>query len=486
MALYREDSTGFLCEFATHPGAGYTAVSAMPTDTLANRVNWYRTIDLHDLASDWHPSLQGGSEVAAPPGISGTGVNIMAWRYSSFEEPDGLPSLVLTHVTAARNAVGYNGQYRLSLTATANNGTAYLTPLSNVYNIKLTQNLRWIVSLYCSPNTSGEKTFSCLVKTANSGTVYELPFTTGATAGQWTRVYAELDLRADTSVGAMLGFKIASSGVRIDVDAIMIEELIGGVAAPSAYYAPISYIDGAQIVNGSITGTEIASATITASEIANLTITASQIANLTLTGSKIADATIDNAKISDLSANKLTAGTIDANTITVINLSATNITGGTLSVNRIAANSISGAKLTIGGVTTDNVASNAITYAISTNSPTEYSLLPTASWTNIWSITIPSVTANRGRIHYSVILNLSIPPVASATTVQMQIKVNNSVVRLAGHTAFASSSNQYASFCISHTDVSFSNSSIAFDLELYTPLAGTYWMGNGWVLETKR
>ena len=57
MALYRHNATGFLGEFASNPGAGYTAISAMPTDTVANRVTWWRTLDTYGQTSSWHPSV---------------------------------------------------------------------------------------------------------------------------------------------------------------------------------------------------------------------------------------------------------------------------------------------------------------------------------------------------------------------------------------------------------------------------------------------
>ncbi|AJH77257.1 hypothetical protein I6J17_07920 [Heyndrickxia coagulans] len=66
--------------------------------------------------------------------------------------------------------------------------------------------------------------------------------------------------------------------------------------------------------------------------------------------------TIDNAVIKDamiasMTANKLTAGTIDANVITVKNINASNITAGTLSADRIAARSIDASKLATGTIT---------------------------------------------------------------------------------------------------------------------------------------
>lgn len=56
MALYRENATGFVQEWASNPGAGYTAITVQPTDTLANRVAWWRDVDKGSQTSSWHPS----------------------------------------------------------------------------------------------------------------------------------------------------------------------------------------------------------------------------------------------------------------------------------------------------------------------------------------------------------------------------------------------------------------------------------------------
>ena len=62
MALYRENATGFIQEHASNPGAGYTLISNQPTDSITNRVNWWRAVDVGTQSSDWHPSLTGTAE----------------------------------------------------------------------------------------------------------------------------------------------------------------------------------------------------------------------------------------------------------------------------------------------------------------------------------------------------------------------------------------------------------------------------------------
>lgn len=425
MALYLQNSTGFLCEFATNPGAGYTAVSSQPTDTLTNRVNWWRDRDKGSQTSDWHPSLQGGSETPKPPGTAGSGVNIMAYRYSSFEEPDGLPSLYLTNITAARNATGYNGSYRLSLTSSAANGTAYLTPLSNVYNVKLTQNLRWIVSLYVAPYTSAAQSFNVLIKTSASGTVYTLPFTSGAVADTWTRVYAELDLRSDTSVGAQLGIQIASSGVRLDFDAIMIEELVGDTVEPSAYYAPISYIDGAQIVNGSITGTEIANATITGANIASATISGSNIGTATITGANIANATITGGNIQSatITGSNLVDATITGSKISSATITGSNIALATISGDRIQSSTITATNIASLTITASNIADLTITGGKIANATIDNAKISSLSASKLTAGTIDASTITVNNLNASNITagTLSITRIADASITSAKI-----------------------------------------------------------------
>lgn len=61
----------------------------------------------------------------------------------------------------------------------------------------------------------------------------------------------------------------------------------------------------------------------------------------------IENGVIDNAKIKTLSANKLTAGTIDAAKINVLNINAANITTGILNADRIGANSITATHINV-------------------------------------------------------------------------------------------------------------------------------------------
>jgi hypothetical protein len=109
----------------------------------------------------------------------------------------------------------------------------------------------------------------------------------------------------------------------------------------------------ASAISGTITASQIASVnatsiagTLTASQIASVsattitgTVSASQIGSVN--ASSITIGLIQNGQIQSVSASKLSAGTIDASVITVINLDASSITTGTFSANRIGAGTIS-------------------------------------------------------------------------------------------------------------------------------------------------
>lgn len=137
----------------------------------------------------------------------------------------------------------------------------------------------------------------------------------------------------------------------------------------------------ADIVNANITTVKIADANITTAKIADAQITNAKIgllavdtANIAVGAittalidvaaigtTQIADGSITDAKIVDLTASKLTAGTIDAADIDVINLNAVNITVGTINGTQIAPGAVNTANIATGAITTVLIAVGAIT-----------------------------------------------------------------------------------------------------------------------------
>lgn len=101
-------------------------------------------------------------------------------------------------------------------------------------------------------------------------------------------------------------------------------------------------------------------ATIDLSNIAVGTITDAMIANGAIGTAQIADGSITDAKIVGLTANKITAGTLDAGTIDVINLNAANITVGTINGKQIDGGAITTTHLKDDAVTSDKIAVSSI------------------------------------------------------------------------------------------------------------------------------
>jgi hypothetical protein len=147
-------------------------------------------------------------------------------------------------------------------------------------------------------------------------------------------------------IGTIKANKIVGLITAVQIENINASQIVGQINAGQIGTITASSITGqltasqiatvnASSVQGVLSSAQIG--TINASSITGL-ITASQIG--TINAATITIGQIGNSQISGVSAGKLTAGTIDANVITVINLNATNITTGTMSASRIGAGTI--------------------------------------------------------------------------------------------------------------------------------------------------
>lgn len=139
MALYREDSTGFLQEHASNPGAGYTAISAMPTDTVANRVAWWRALDTYGQTSSWHPS-----EYRSPEDPAEAALTIRFSREAGFisADPDG--TVTDAYLAANTTVAVYRGSTDVTiteawaLTKVEDGCTSTLTLSGGVHTLQIT------------------------------------------------------------------------------------------------------------------------------------------------------------------------------------------------------------------------------------------------------------------------------------------------------------------------------------------------------------
>ena len=238
MALYRQTSTGFVCEYASNPGSGFTLIPAQPTDTIANRIAWWRDIDLGDFSSSWHPSELAGAEVPGRDTNAGSGINILPNDYSSFEWAGAMPPNYTSGMTVNRTAAAtYHGQYGVRLTTTSAGGTVWMAASGSDFNIALAPSSKWIVSAYVRPLTNSAVSLSIKLKT-QGGATHTVDLTSGASSSAWVRVSGVLDLSADAPAFGQLGLSIANNSTSIDIDALMLEEKIGPFDAASTFYSP--------------------------------------------------------------------------------------------------------------------------------------------------------------------------------------------------------------------------------------------------------
>ena len=238
MALYRQTATGFVCEFATSPGSGFTLISSQPTDTIANRVTWWRDVDVGNLTSTWHPSEIAGPEVPGRDTNAGSGINLMPNDYASFEWAGSMPPNYTSGMTVNRTAAAtYHGQYGVRLTTTSAGGTVWLATSGSVFNIALSPSSKWIISAYVRPltNAAVSGTFKLLT---DGSTTHSVSFTSGASSSEWVRVSGALDLSADTSEFGQLGISLTNNSTSLDIDALMLEEKIGPYDTASVWYSP--------------------------------------------------------------------------------------------------------------------------------------------------------------------------------------------------------------------------------------------------------
>lgn len=402
MALYRNNTTGFLGEFASNPGAGYTAISTMPTNTIAARVAWWRGLDTHGQSSSWHPS-----EYRTPQDPAEAVLSLQFSSSGAFIAADATGAVTDNYLGATTTVKVFRGSTDVTIsegwalskvdvdcvsTLTLSGGV-YTLAITNIPLLATTTGYVRITATR-SGSTTQTRDFNFLkaIRGANGtsgvdGVRGSRQLLVTNSTGTWSDQEAWQGIVTQTGTAPVLS------------DLVTIAKT-DGTAATSKFYAgggngtttwgtwttPTAYINGSLLVTGSVGANQIAANSITAGKMVAGTITAAS--------GIIADAAITNAKIADLSASKINTGTLNGTNVTVTNLSASNITGGTLSVDRIAANSINGSKIGTGssGLNTYNIIKQAVSRGVGA-SVSGYA--PAGSgprWVTIW--TAPTLSWN--------------------------------------------------------------------------------------------
>lgn len=230
--LYKNNTTGFLGYFRRAPDPGWTAIDDMPAGPLSDIVAWWRALDLDGAESSWHPTTQAGDpEIAAPPGLAGSGVNIMPRLYSSF---DGATIPVMySNLSYELYPDGYNTTQCLRVKTTGANAYIWLCAHDSDWPIKLTGNRRWIISAYTRCPVALQP-YTVRIK-LDTGTLLEIDGASGPTANAWQRQAIGVDFSQDPATRARIGVKFTSSGADMSIDCVMMEEFVGTTLLPSAF-----------------------------------------------------------------------------------------------------------------------------------------------------------------------------------------------------------------------------------------------------------
>ena len=490
MALYRETATGFLQERATNPGAGYTAIGAMPTDTIANRVAWWRGLDTFGQTSSWHPSEYRSAQDPAEAILS-----MDFSKSAAFFSADGTGAVTDGYLGGSCTVRVFRGTSDVTdsegwgLSKVDDGCTSTLTKSGGVWTLAITsvpllatqsgyvrvtatrtgsttqvRDWNWIKVKQGTNGTNGVRGSRQILVTNSTGTWTDASAWAGIVAQTGTApVISDLVTIAKTD-GTSATSKFYGGGG-------------DGVSTFGTWTVPTGYINGSLLVTGSLAADKLAAGTITASSAAIASLTASKITTGTLNASLVA--------VTNLSASSITTGTLNGASVSVTNLTADNITGGTLSVDRISANSINGSKIGTGfnGINTGNIQSNAVTYAFSI-----YQALSsvTGSPMLLWTPIVPAVsTGNRGRVTFHGAFILYRPsPAATAETVTVQLSRGGVVLLTAGASVLPG--QVYALLPFHYSDLPTATSQLNYSWSLFYPSSVTQWGGSAAIQEFKR
>ena len=391
MALYRETATGFVQEYASNPGAGYTLISTMPTTSINARAEWWRDVDKWNQTSAWHPSL--GSTAQDP---NDNFLQIVFTNDSALVSSDANGNVTDGFNGATTQVRMMRGSQNVTLTEGWSFGLAKspdVPAFTYTWTGTGTDVLTLQITGFPTDTTSGYIRITA-TRTGSTTQVKDFKFLkvikgtdgTNGTNGVRGSRQIVVDGTSWSDAAAWNGIVAQTGTTPVLSDLVTIANAGAGFSASKFYtggaydgdwVTPNAYINGNLLVTGTVGADRISAGTIGAytitlggassiiqstnyvagtsgwrikgdgvGEFQNVTVrgslNASDLTAGTLNISRIADTSITSAKISSLSANKLTAGTIDANTITVSNLHADQLTVGTINGVQITGGAISG------------------------------------------------------------------------------------------------------------------------------------------------
>lgn len=468
MALYRENATGFIQEHATNPGAGYTAISEMPTTSIGARADWWRDVDIYDQTSDWHPSLDNDGEDPNDNflAIEFTNESALVASDPSGNVTDGFLGAT-TQVRIKRGSLNVTTSEGWTIGLEKNPDVvafAYTWTGTDVKTLQITGFPTDESSGYIRITATREgsntlsKDFKILkvIQGANgtngtNGVRGSRQIVVSGTS--WTDSAAWDGIVAQTGTDPVLSdlVTIANAGTGFSTS-----KFYTGGAYDGNWSEPSAYINGNLLVTGTVGANKLVAGSITTSYLSFTPVQA---------GGSASDI---NTNATTISGSKITTGSLDAD--------------------RIVAGTITADRIILNGITTERIAANAVTaaygsqtagvsYANSAQSVISFSVSYSSSGKFIVRASISGITSG-----YSY---------TSGTPAQLQwaLYKNGSYI-----TGAAADYKGWASLSVDYVDTVSGSGSNTYDFRVNlvtygdTTPAPTYctYSATGWALETKR
>lgn len=384
MALYRETATGFVQEYASNPGAGYTLISTMPTTSINARAEWWRDVDKWNQTSAWHPSL--GSTAQDP---NDNFLQIVFTNDSALVSSDANGNVTDGFIGATTQVRMMRGSQNVTLTEGWSFGLAKSPDVPAFTYTWTGTDVRTLqITGFPTDTTSGYIRITA-TRTGSTTQVKDFKFLkvikgTDGTNGSngvrgsrqivvdgtsWSDAAAWNGIVSQTGTTPVLSdlVTIANAGA-----AFSASKFYTGGAYDGDWVTPSAYINGNLLVTGTVGADKIVSGSITTTQLNfNPVTTGTVVASINATaegiriyGSRInIDGTVSFGAGYD-PTGKITSGGAAAD----VNANVTTISGGKITTNSITATQIQTGTITAAsGIIADAAITNAKIVSLSAN-----------------------------------------------------------------------------------------------------------------------
>lgn len=456
MALYRETATGFVQEYASNPGAGYTLISTMPTTSINARAEWWRDLDKWNQTSAWHPSL--GSTAQDP---NDNFLQIVFTNDSALVSSDANGNVTDGFIGATTQVRMMRGSQNVTLTEGWSFGLAkspdvpaftYTWTGTDVRTLQITGFPTDTTSGYIritatrTGSTTQVKDFKILKVIRGADGTNGTNGSNGVRGSRqivvdgtsWSDAAAWNGIVAQTGTTPVLSdlVTIANAGA-----AFSASKFYTGGAYDGDWVTPNAYINGNLLVTGTVGADKIVSGSITTTQLNFNPVTTGNVVasiNATAEGIRISGSRINiDGTVSFGAGYDPTGKVASGGAAGDVNANSTTISGGKITTNSITANQIQTGTITAAsGIIADAAITNAKILSLSANKLT-------AGTIDAYTITVSNLNASNISTGTLAIDRLSFTPVGTGNVVST-INASSEGLRIASGKIYIDGSVQFS------------------------------------------